>query len=85
MIKATDARQQVKNYIETLRQQEREKAIQWCETEVNEIIEKKSNDGWCRIVVNSNEKINLEMVLEYLVENGYRVQVDYNKKIIIEW
>lgn len=85
MIKATDARQQVKNYIETLRQQEREKAIQWCETEVNEIIEKKSNDGWCRVVVNSNEKINLEMALEYLVENGYRVQADYNKKIIIEW
>ena len=85
MIKATDARQQVKNYIETLRQQEREKAIQWCETEVNEIIKKKSNDGWCRVVVNSNEKINLEMALEYLVENGYKVQADYNKKIIIEW
>ena len=85
MIKATDAKQQVKNYIETLRQQEREKAIQWCETEVNETIKKKSNDGWCRVVVNSNEKINLEMALEYLVENGYKVQADYNKKIIIEW
>ena len=85
MIKATNARQQAKSYIEILKQQEKEKAIQWCETEVNETIEKKSNNGWCKTVINSNEKINLEMALEYLVENGYRVQVDYNKKIIIEW
>ena len=85
MIKATNARQQAKSYIEILKQQEKEKAIQWCETEVNEIIEKKSNNGWCKTVINTNEKINLEMALEYLVENGYRVQADYNKKIIIEW
>lgn len=85
MIKATDARQQVKNYIEILRQQEREKAIQWCETEVNEIIEKKSNSGWCKAVVNSNKEISLALASDYLVENGYKVQVDYNKKIIIEW
>ena len=85
MIKASETRIIMDTFNSQVYQQRVDKAKAICDNEISQEIERLANKGKSRASVTLPTNIDIDIVEQYLISNGYTVTVLTNSYILIEW
>jgi hypothetical protein len=85
MIKASETRIIMDTFNSQVYQQMVDKAKAICDNEISQEIERLANKGKSRASVTLPTNIDIDIVEQYRISNGYTVTVLTNSYIIIEW
>lgn len=86
MLKKSEARKIVENYNVEKETQIREKAIAYCNNQIDEAIRKRAESGNTNIRISIPTDLNTDIIINYLTtQNGYDVSELTHTYLLIQW
>lgn len=85
MIKANSAKELVVRYKEMEHEAKKKASEQWVEDIVSKEICNTANSGKTSMVIYLPEQVNRGMVIDYIREHGYTIEITAQKNLLISW
>jgi predicted transcriptional regulator len=83
MLTSKQAREIINEVVEKEIMERREKAKQYCENELNSLIEERAKSKCSNLTLKINE--NKMYITTYLKENGYDIKYNFDNTVTISW
>ena len=86
MKKANEMRDTANQVIEDKRRELFEKAKAFCDNEVANLIEERASNGiFHSPIIHVPADLNMDHVINYIMQNGYKVERRAMHQIVVEW
>ena len=85
MLKKLEARQMVEEHNKQVLKEQIDRAIAICENEISQEIERVAKCGHISVKISIPTNADIDVVINYLKENGYLATALTHSYILIEW
>lgn len=85
MLKKSEARKMVEDFIIATETTRKEKAFAFCNNDISKAIEETARQGQSRVKISIPTNLSVDLITNYLVGNGYAVSKMSSTYLLIEW